>query len=351
MKKQWAEALWKARNRKSALSSLKQRVRRKNRIREARALGQAAAAPRLVDDSHHRPPIQFAAPELLSLTDHPDECVHFFSELYGFSKRRDVFVNLSRVKRITPDAIALLVSLVMGIGRRHKVRISGNYPAAQGATEMIRASGFDEYLKSSGPPPATTRGAIVKRDFVTDSRRAEPGRAKELIDFAAKNDHDIARLRPAYENLLECMSNTHQHASKLEGTEYWWASVFQDRSRCCDCFTFVDMGVGIFESIELNLRLKIHRLSGLGRVEIMRKLLAGEIPSSTGLAYRGKGLPSIVESLRGRRLLARLVIVTNDVYVDVGANRFEHMPCPLKGLLLYWEVPHGHKREVQDDQP
>jgi hypothetical protein len=207
---------------------------------------------------------------------------------------------------------------------------------------MIRASGFDQYLRSSGAPPKKRSGAIVKRDITLDSRRADPRCAQQLVDFAAKEDRDISRLRPAYENLLECMSNTHQHAAAKEGTENWWASVFQDSSRRCDCFTFVDMGVGIFESIELNLRLKAYSLIGVGRLEIIRKLLAGEIPSSTGLAYRGKGLPSINASLKEKHVLTRLVIVTNDVYVDVGVDRFDKLGRPLRGLLLYWEVPHGN---------
>ncbi len=354
MKKEWTEAAWKARNRKSALSSIKRRVLHNKRIREARAEAQTEAlevAPKQISENHHRPPIQFDAPELLSLANYPHECINFFCELHNFRKRRDVFVNLSKVRKITPDAIALLVSLVMRVGKRHRVRISGNYPTAPEVTGIIRASGFDQYLKGSGPPSPKARGAIVKRDFVLDSRRAEPRYARQLIDFAAKDDGDISRLRPAYENLLECMGNTHQHAARKEGTETWWASVFQDSSRQCDCFTFVDMGVGIFDSIELGLRLKIYSLMDLGRIQIMRKLLAGEIPSSTGLGYRGKGLPSINQTLKEKHALTRLVIVTNDVYADVGAERFEPLPHPLKGLLLYWEVPHGNRREGKNDQP
>jgi len=56
---------------------------------------------------------------------------------------------------------------------------------------------------------------------------------------------------------------------------------------------------------ELDLRLKAYSLVGLGRLEIIRKRLAGEIPSSTRLT--------------------RLVIVTNDL-VDVAPARFETLP-------------------------
>jgi hypothetical protein len=341
VKKQWTQPKWKAHNRKSAKVSIERRIIHNEVIRRARTLAQAESAPKPKEITRRRPAVEFLAPELLSLTDFPNECVDFFGALYTFQKRRDVFVDLSRVRKITPDAIALLVSLVLRIAQRQNVRISGNYPSDSVMTEMIRASGFDQYLKSSAARTARAKGAILKRDFVLESRQASPQYAQQLINFAAKDDGNISRLKPAYENLLECMGNTHQHAAKSEGTESWWASVFQDGARQCDCFTFVDMGVGIFDSIELGLRLKAYSLMGLGRVEIMRRLLAGEIPSSTRLPYRGKGLPSIHESLTVKHALTRLVIVTDDVYVDVGPAKFETLSRALKGLLLYWEVPHA----------
>ncbi|MGA7239848.1 MAG: hypothetical protein WBY44_29480 [Bryobacteraceae bacterium] len=341
MKKKWSETRSKDHNRRISNASIKRRIERRAKAKAAHVDGSAAKS---VVERRARSPVQFYAPAILSLSDHPTECVNFFADLYSFHKRRNVFVDLSMVTKITPDAIALLVSLVLRIAHRQKVNISGNYPDDLAATEMIRASGFDHYLKSSAPSTAKLKGAILKRDVVLESRQANPQDARRLIDFAAKDDRNIGRLRGAYENLLECMGNTRQHAAKTEGTENWWASVFKDNNRGCDCFTFVDMGVGIFESVELNLRLKILSIFNLGRIEVMQKLLAGEIPSSTGKHYRGKGLPSIRDSLMIHRALSRLVLVTNDVYVDVEPNRFEKLSRPLNGLLLYWEVPYANRR-------
>lgn len=286
---------------------------------------------------------------MLSLIEAPEIAVPFFHNLQHFRKHRDVFVDLSRVIRLTPDAVALLLSIVKKLGQSGHVHVSGNYPQDPVAMATIRESGFDQYLRSSLQKTAKSRGAIVQRDFLRGAKQAEGRFAQELIDFAIKSGQaDVISLKATYGHLVDCMTNTHEHAGQSAGSEQWWASAFHDVQRNCHCFTFVDMGVGIVESIELNLRLKIFNLLGVRRPTILRKLLAKEIPSSTGLSYRGRGLPSIQSSMKAGAI-NRLVIVTNNVYADVHADRFVQLPFELKGLLLYWEV--DHERSRKSDQP
>ena len=64
-----------------------------------------------------------------------------------------------------------------------------------------------------------------------------------LTDFAIKNFPDRLRLKIAYGHLLECMGNTHQHWGK-PGQQAWWASVFRDGRRHCDCFHVLTWGWG-----------------------------------------------------------------------------------------------------------
>jgi hypothetical protein len=136
------------------------------------------------------------------------------------------------------------------------------------------------------------------------------------------------------------MGNTHQHAGSFAGEKTWWASVFRDVRRSCDCFTFIDMGVGIFNSIELSARLRLYNVTGLLRPRILKELLEGKIPSSTGKSYRGRGLPSIYQSAMAGKI-QRLVILTNEVYADTSRNDFRNLATELRGVLLYWEVAHG----------
>jgi hypothetical protein len=189
------------------------------------------------------------------------------------------------------------------------------------------------------PPSGSKKGAIVRQDLLQHSKQADGQFASKLVDFAEADVENRLRLKVAYAHLVECMGNTHQHAGAHPGEQTWWASVFRDTRRHCDCFTFVDMGIGIFNSAELSMRLRIYKLTGFRRQTILRELLEGKIPSSTGKAYRGRGLPSIYRSCIDRKV-RRFVIVTNDVYADTERNDFRALPHDIKGVVLYWEVPH-----------
>jgi hypothetical protein len=188
------------------------------------------------------------------------------------------------------------------------------------------------------PPSGSKQGAIVRQDLLEHSKQADGEYARKLVDFAEGNGGNRLRLKIAYAHLVECMGNTHQHASARPGEQTWWASVFRDSRRKCDCFTFVDMGVGIFNSVELSLRLRIYSFTGF-RHQILKRLLEGKIPSSTGKPYRGRGLPWIYRSCIDQKV-KRLVIVTNNVFGDAERDDFRALEHDINGVILYWEVPH-----------
>lgn len=338
MKKRWKEARGVKRSRIHAENSLASTLRwkqwkRRSRVEES----DRAVSPKSVE--RHRSPRVLTAPSELSLIEQPAASVSFFRDLQYHTQRRDVFVDLSGVRIITPDAIALLVANVRKLDHKGIV-VNGNYPHEPAALETIRESGFNDYLNTNMPPSATKKGAIVRQDLLQHSKQADGEYARKLIDFAEKDgDSDRLRLKIAYAHLVECMGNTHQHAGAVPGDQRWWASVFRDVKRQRDCFTFIDMGVGIFNSAELSFRLRLYRYSGFRREQILKELLEGKIPSSTGKSYRGRGLPSIYNScLAGK--ISRLVIVTNDVLADAEKRAFVTLPNEIKGVVLYWEVAH-----------
>jgi hypothetical protein len=347
VKKLWSRSYGKKQNRAHAKKSLRRRTNwkqwKKDNRRPDGIGGEVRASQRPVQ--HHRPPRSLVAPVILSLVDSPDESASFFAKMLA-SKHRDLFVDLSDVRTITPDAIALLLATVKFLDQKRKVYVSGNYPEAEFATETIRMSGFNEYLRTSMPPSANVSGAIIRQDLSLNSKQANGIFARKLVDFATSNQSDESnrsnrlRLKMAYGHLLECMGNTHQHAGNVPGEKTWWASVFRDVRRRCDCFTFIDMGVGIFNSIELSVRLRLYNVTGLLRPRILKELLEGKIPSSTGKSYRGRGLPSIYQSAMAGKI-QRLVILTNEVYADTSRDDFRNLATELRGVLLYWEVAHG----------
>lgn len=346
MKKHWSESGSQRRNRIHAQNSLAHRTRWRRWKKKARRSDGVRGESRGPTTPHHRLPRALVAPQILSLLDAPETSIPFFANMIACRNNRDVFVDLSNVQVITPDAIALLLAIVKFLDQNKKIYVSGNYPQASGATETIRMSGFNDYLRTSMPPSGSVSGAIVRQDLSFNSKQANGNFARKLIDFAVTNQSSESnksnrlRLKTAYGHLLECMGNTHQHAGSFPGEKTWWASVYRDEGRHCDCFTFIDMGVGIFNSIELSARLRLYNLTGLLRPKILKELLEGKIPSSTGKNYRGRGLPSIYRSAMTGKV-QRFVIVTNEVYADTSKNDFRSLATELRGVVLYWEVSNG----------
>jgi hypothetical protein len=96
------------------------------------------------------------------------------------------------------------------------------------------------------------------------------------------------------------MGNTHEHAGgrkKSQSAEKWLATVYADTSRNRICFAFVDTGVGIFRSVRIGKVRRAYRALGIqNNATIFQEILAGKVPSSTQLAYRGKGFPQLINS-------------------------------------------------------
>jgi len=67
------------------------------------------------------------------------------------------------------------------------------------------------------------------------------------------------------------------------------------------------------------------------------RILEGKMESSTGLSYRGKGLPKIYSDYKNHSL-TRLCIAANDVFADFDNGIFIELRDELNGTFLYWEI-------------
>lgn len=112
---------------------------------------------------------------------------------------------------------------------------------------------------------------------------------------------------------------------------------FGDHVRRIVCYSFVDTGVGIFKSVQVRALQRIFKLIGItNNAELLKDILNGGMPSRTGLAYRGKGLPKIYKAARNGDLKS-LYIVSNNVFADIERSVFIELKTPFQGTLYYWE--------------
>jgi hypothetical protein len=259
------------------------------------------------------------------------------------SKTRNVFVDLSGVTHLTPDAIAALLATIHDrkIGRGH---ISGNTPKDDKLRTVLDSSGFREYVRSNTdeayrvPAGKVSKRSKDSRDILNE--HFDQTVATQLISFAVSKLRGAPGLhRPSYRVFAEAMLNTLNHASaNTETREFWWSSVFHDDARNRACFSFIDQGVGIFKSHRLGVLLRVFRSVGATtNAQVLERLLQGHVPSSTKVPGRGNGLPGMYSHCIARRI-RRLVIISNDAYADVESGVYKPLKTPFAGTILYWEI-------------
>ncbi len=208
---------------------------------------------------------------------------------------------------------------------------------------MIESSGFHQFVRTSRDTfPKPVNGRVIKRANVSEAveQKFNQQVSYELVKFAMEKLTGVAVThRPSYAVLSEAMLNTVNHAA-TEGhsPEPWWASVYYDADRERACFTFLDQGVGIFESHTLTMRLRLMQtIRTLSSSDILKKILDGEVRSSTGTDGRGNGLPGICTHCRAGRI-RNLTVIANDAYGNVETGDFHKLSLGFDGTLLYWEV-------------
>jgi hypothetical protein len=287
----------------------------------------------------HASLIRVEAPENFSLINNPESAIRFLSQLHYEMEDRKFFVDLAKSATITCDAIAVLAATIESdLCRPH---VSGNWPEQQSARQIISDSGFHRRVKVQQPEQQRDLGTIIRRDIYleTENKKVATERAKLLVEFARVRMGREGIETPSYGVLIDLMDNTFAHASRQSpGQVTWWATVYCDTVRNKECYSFVDLGVGIFRSKSFRQRISYLPDVVRGRPELrMKALLEGRVPSITGLPYRGKGLPWIRESALAGRIEA-LVVIANDVYAKPVRDEYRALPQEFHGTFVYWET-------------
>ena len=304
------------------------RKRQRHRVKK-----RALQAERIKRRKHEGPKfVTVTATNVFSLVRNPEEVTAFLRQVKFLGEKSNLAFDLSGITAMTSDAVAALVATIRGMP---ETRVRGNVPNDFAATEMLMQSGFFDYARSVNPLPPCTRGRILQKQ----SKKVEPTVARDLIHIGTEANYGAPRHHfSTYRVLIESMSNTHNHAGKQHaGTKTWWATVYADKLTGRVCYTFLDVGVGIFRSIKIGAMRHLYRLAGVtSNTRILRDILEGKVESSTGVAYRGKGIPAIYRLFQEGRILS-LVIIANDVYANLTTGDFRVLPTEFAGTLLYWE--------------
>ena len=261
---------------------------------------------------------------------------------------KSLYVDLRYMKEFTLAGVILLSNSVKEDAPRSLRRpteIRGNLPHDEEVASNFLASGFFDSFRQKGlhlPPPKAAWTSANERKVVAE-------KAATLVDFAeAHVPMDKAQRNAIWQNLVECMTNTHNHA---KGTDAVRQSHLANRTRkdheewiagvMCDGgvahFAFVDQGVGICASVGAQGWLTRVRQSLIryGPDKLVRDAFEGKLGSSTRFRGRGLGLPRMAHDAQ-RGLLLDLRVRTGKVEGNVEAMIFRKTNEHLHGTILTW---------------
>jgi hypothetical protein len=288
------------------------------------------------------------APRQMCWLRNPDGMAAFIHELkYCLENHVPVFVDIKEVEELELNAITVLLAVMVQFKSRG-IKFNGNMPTRANVDKLLRESKFFDHLndnysqKDSYDLPGST--IYTHGKLSVDSEFSQ-----ELIDSAAKTIWGCPRRCPGVQRtFIELMQNTNNHASlQKSGEKHWWISVQHIPGEQRVVFSFVDFGVGVFESLankpESNIFYRaIDELKRVFNVtcneQILKLIFEGELHKTvTGNYYRGKGLPGIYAVLQNNRI-SKLAMITNDVYFTSEDNQFRRLKNGLSGTFISWEL-------------
>lgn len=277
------------------------------------------------------------APENYSLVYNTLETLRYYNEIHDIlASGQRVRFDLSDVKRMTTDAIAVQIAKIKDDRYNKRVPIYGNAPKEETLSNLFLHSGFYDHVRVIGRKPSTGNKLIHE----ITANRVEPDVAKEACLLGINHTFKSSNIfEPLYDIIIEVMQNTNNHAGKKRGMYDWWLHVYNHPNSSKTSYTFLDLGSGIFNSLPVKTfwreaKEKLHLASNLDLVD---RLFAGEIKSRTSRPERGKGIPQIFECAQDAAF-TKFVLISNDIYADMKNNTSHLLSTKFDGTLFYWEI-------------
>jgi hypothetical protein len=280
------------------------------------------------------------APTKFSFVKNTNKVLEYFIEAEKlFKKKHKLNLNIDDIDELTPDAISLLVASINDKDFHHNSGYKGDAPRKPELKKIFKESGFYNFVHSRGFN-RTGDGNLLHKEMHT---KVMPVLAmKAALTGIRHTFGNEEPYEPLYDILIECMSNTNNHAS-LKSSEKcnWWLYVYNEPDTKNTSYSFLDLGVGIFDSVVVQGYLKqlFKGTIAYKNIKIVDELLAGRIQSRVDEdnEIRGKGIPQIVEYSK-LRTFKEFYIITNDVKINLKTTEREQLNYNFSGTFLYWEI-------------
>jgi hypothetical protein len=328
MKKIYKTKKWRKFNKNRSLKSIKKKRKRKNK---------SFIPSKGVDIIERKPTQNIIAPAEFSLINNTEKVLEYFHLARNYLKSGyPIRFDISEIETLTPDAIILQIARIKDEKFHNKKGITGNAPNNPDLKKLFLESGFYNHVNIKGNKPNGKDTLIHK----ITKNKVEPQLAKQACLIGLKHafqNEDI--FDPMFDILIEIMQNTNNHAGETRGEYDWWLHIYNEPNTQIAKYTFVDLGIGIFESIPAqNFKRKIGQAIGLiNNTNLVKPLFNGEIKSRTARPERGKGIPQVYEASQ-HESFSKFIMISNDVHVNMKNLTTKKLNNNFSGTLFYWEL-------------
>lgn len=287
-----------------------------------------------------------SAPPIFSLSQNRDKVIKFIKDLDdNKQKGKSVFVFLHKIEVIDIEAIVLLLG-IMAEFKSSSIQFNGNKPTKKEVENVLNRSGFFERLyqveeehytfgKKSG---IYTLGVEEYNEDIT---------CEALCEAMVCVYGGMRRNTGARKVMLEAHKNTIAHASlTYNKKKKCYISFKEDKFHKTLTVSILDYGIGIFKSLSeaeegspgYNFFKKMANFRWSNQ-QGLKKIMEGELKniSRSGYPNRGFGLPAMKKAIESNHI-SKLVIVSNDVYADIGNDYYEKLNYKLSGTLIQFQI-------------
>lgn len=274
-----------------------------------------------------------------SIKNNIDEMLNFFEEVhYHVKNHKKIFYHMENVESITTDSILYMLSLFdrYELLLKYKYQGSaGNLPKDKKCRQIISESGFFDHVISRHFVRPNEKILTIRTDHLVQGPTAS-----DVMQFATNklNRPQDITARRIYSTIIETMANTKQHAyGKSHEQGKWWLMACHDEQNNHVNFTFLDNGQGIPKTIKKKFIEKLKGKIGLDNDgELINSAMNGDFRSSTGLEFRGKGLPTIKKH-SDDGVIDNLMVISNRGCVNCKSNTVKKLGNNFYGTLLDWD--------------
>lgn len=298
------------------------------------------AIKRAIARHSEAPYISIEAPKDFSFIENTNDVLKYFENARDiYWSKKNVDYNVLEIERITAETVSLWVALLKEPRFRKTGNSSGNAPKNKEAYDLLSTSGF---------PDQVTKSNFEKKEHNNLLHREVNYKVQSSI--AARfcqvgiNNTNKKRIdaEPLYNVLIECMSNTHDHANlDQKGGCRWQLYAYNVPNQAKTIYTFLDLGVGIFESAGTQNYINnfLKTVGVRSNLDLVDPLLNGKIKSRMikDKDIRGKGIQQLVKYAE-QGCFNNFYLISNNIKVNLGTGQREKLDYNLRGTMLYWEL-------------